>query len=127
VAGCIGWGPRAHPDDAPGRRDDRLAILGTIIADHAHATGTGAAARVALTSATADAYRVGAAVLLPIGIAALTLICSRSAAAEDDTAASLALQSGREALGSLGADFATNFNGIAEGRHLDRTDCLPDS
>jgi hypothetical protein len=52
-------------------------------------------------------------VLLPIGIAALTLIRSRSAAAEDGTATSLALQSGREALGPVGADFATNFNGIA--------------
>jgi EmrB/QacA subfamily drug resistance transporter len=90
-----------------------LAVLGTVIADHAQATGTGAAARVALTSATADAYWVGAAVLLPIGIAALTLIRSRSAAAEDGTATSLALQSGREALGPVGADFATNFNGIA--------------
>jgi MFS family permease len=90
-----------------------LAVLGTVIADHSHAIGTGAAARVALTSATADAYWVGAAVLLPVGIAALTLIRSRSAAAEDDTATPLALPSGRHALGSVGADLATNINEIA--------------
>jgi EmrB/QacA subfamily drug resistance transporter len=89
-----------------------LAVLGTIIADHTHAAGTGAATRSALTSATADAYWVGAAVLLPIAIAALTLIRSRSAAAKDDTATPRALQSGRHALGSVGADLATNINGI---------------
>jgi hypothetical protein len=56
--------------------------LGTIIADHARATGTSAATQSALTSATADAYWLGAAVLLPIGIAALTLIHRRPAAVE---------------------------------------------
>ena len=74
---------------------------------------SGAATRSALTSATADAYWVGAAVLLPIAIAALTLIRSRSAAAKDDTATARALQPGRHALGSVGADLATNINGIA--------------
>lgn len=59
-----------------------LAVLGTVIADHSGAASTNAVARGALTSATADAYWLAAAMLLPIGLAALILIRSRSVSSE---------------------------------------------
>jgi MFS family permease len=88
-----------------------LAVLGTVIADHT--PGTRAAAQSALTSATADAYWVAAAVLLPIGIAALMLIRSRPAAAQDTAATPLALGPSPAALGPVETDLATNISETA--------------
>jgi EmrB/QacA subfamily drug resistance transporter len=90
-----------------------LAVLGTVIADHTGAAGTSAATRSALTSATADAYWLAAAVLLPIGTAALMLIRSRPAAAQDTAPTGVALGSGPVAVGRVETDLATSISKIA--------------
>ncbi len=52
-----------------------LAVLGTVISGNMHAAApTHHAINAALTSATADAFWVGAAVLLPVGLAAIALL-----------------------------------------------------
>jgi MFS family permease len=52
-----------------------LAVLGTVISGNMHPTvPTHHAINAALTSATADAFWVGAAVLLPVGLAAIALL-----------------------------------------------------